>query len=101
MEKKQPTFEDAIQTLTYLNKELGTLKDVVETFLDNHEDFTLIPEINKKAKTNNKGVVSPNWIMRKFHKGYSRSFRIVDLMLKDGLIEPRKSRTQNTFLIVK
>lgn len=100
MEKKHPTLKDAVRTLEQVYNELETVKSVVATFLDDYENFTLIPLVIEKAKKNNKGAVTPSWISIKFQKGYARSFRIVDLMLTSGLIKPIKGRTKNKFQII-
>jgi hypothetical protein len=85
--------------LQQINDELDRLKSTVESFLNDHENFALIPQIIKEAIKTNKGIVSPSWVSRKFNKGYSRSFGIIDLMVHDGLIKPRKSRTKNSFRV--
>lgn len=100
MQTKLATYEDAIHTLNDVATQLDSLKNVVQVFLDAHENHELIPRILEKAQKNNKGAITPSWVSRKFDKGYARSCRIVDLLLAEGLIAPAKTRNKSKFLVV-
>ncbi len=100
MERKTPTIEEVVGALSHVNTVLADLQTVVQTLLDDHENFTLIPLILAEAKKSNKGAVSPAWIGRKYQKGYARSSKIIQLMLTAGLVAPALTRNKHKYLVV-